>query len=353
MRNKNLILISECISAPFDEGLKNVLYNIIFCLRDQHEIVVVTDIANDTAGLEVEKLKLNKMFVNRGLRTLLNKHKPDIILYVPEASCTFNSFLRAKVLKFLHGRSKIALIGVQHRDYSPVQSSIISLFLRPDLLMIMGKADLGIFQKKKIRVDVLPPAVDCKKFSPASGKEKEQLRADFNIPSDKTVVLHVGHIKVNRNIEYLIEVQLLDNIQVVIVGSTSISIEEDLKKRLMSKGIIVIDEYIPDISQIYRMSDVYVFPVKSDLEAIDMPLSVLEAMACNLPVITTRFGALVDNFSEDTGFRYFNRTEELMELVELFKNNMGKEKIHNNKKVEPYTWNRFTDAVISACNELV
>ena len=57
------------------------------------------------------------------------------------------------------------------------------------------------------------------------------------------------------------------------------------------------------------MSDLYVFPVVNNTEAIDMPLSVLEAMSCSLPVISTRFGGLVDYFEEDTGFRYFNTTD--------------------------------------------
>ena len=42
-----------------------------------------------------------------------------------------------------------------------------------------------------------------------------------------------------------------------------------------------------DIASYYRAADCYVFPVLSGEGAIALPLSVLEAMACNLPVVST------------------------------------------------------------------
>ena len=37
------------------------------------------------------------------------------------------------------------------------------------------------------------------------------------------------------------------------------------------------------------------------MDAIEIPLSVLEAMATNLPIVTTDFGGLVDLFTEGEG----------------------------------------------------
>ncbi len=116
----------------------------------------------------------------------------------------------------------------------------------------------------------------------------------------------------------------------------------------MNADVKVIDEFTPDISRIYKMSDVYVFPVVSNTNAIDMPLSILEAMASNLPIVTTRFGGLPYYFKEDSGFRYFNSAEELVELV---KNMIGIETC-NNEKMEHFTWDKFTEEIIAACTEL-
>ena len=349
MRNKDIVLISECIAIPFDEGLKNVLYNIIQSIKNKYDTLVITKTVNQTSGLDVEKIKLNKLFLNKKLYVLLNKSFPKIILYIPEASYTFNSFLRAKILGLMCRMSKVIILGVQHREYSSLQSSLIKRYLKPDLLFLLSKSDKDLFCTMDFKVKVLPPAVDCSKFSPATKEEKERIRSEFNIPRNKKIVLHVGHIKVNRNIECLLEVQKMNEVQVVIVGSTSLLIENDLKERLLKGGIRVIDRYLPDISEIYKMSDMYVFPVVSNKEAIDMPLSVLEAMACNLPVITTRFGGLMDHFEDDDGFRYFSTIEELTQLIRSDRIT----EINNTEKVDRFTWNNFSNKVIESCNELI
>ena len=349
---KTILFISEALSAPFDEGMKNVAYSLHTQLAKKREALSVTNAGNKTDNLIILKLNLNKLFLNSELKKLIKSYSPDIILYLPDASITFNSFVRARVLKLMRRNSKVVMLGIQHREYSSVQTILIENFLRPDMLLLLGKKDENYFRQKGMEVNVLPPAVDNLRFNEAANIEKEKIRVEYDIPKDKKIVLHVGHIKVNRNIECLIEVQKIDDIQVVIVGSTSIVIESDLKSRLVKAGILVIDYYIPDISRIYKMADIYVFPVVSNKEAIDMPLSVLEAMATNLPVITTRFGGLIDNFDEDSGFRYFDTMEELIKLVKLVKetDSMG---VDNNKKIGSFTWHRFTNEIITFCEELV
>jgi len=346
---KKILFISEALSAPFDEGIKNVALSLHKHLRVKRDVLSVTKTENDTDNLKVTKIGLNKLFLNEKLRRLIKDYLPDVILYLPEASLTLNSFIRAKVLKLMNRSSRVGILGVQHREYTPLQDFILTNFLKPDLLFLLGKSDEDFFLKRGLKVKVLPPAVDGTKFHPAKTEEKEKIRIEYNIPNNKRVVLHVGHIKRNRNIECLSKLQAINDIQIIIVGSTAFSVEEELKQKMMKEGIRVIDEYIPDISKIYKMSDAYVFPVFSSRDAIDIPLSVLEAMACNLPVITTRFGGLVNFFKEDEGFRYFDNTDELVELVK----NIDVAKVSNTKKIEGFTWDRFIDEIINACEELV
>ena len=60
-------------------------------------------------------------------------------------------------------------------------------------------------------------------------------------------------------------------------------------------------EYITHLEEIYALSDCYVFPTTDRRYCVEMPLSVLEAMSCNLPMLTTRFGALPGVFEEASG----------------------------------------------------
>lgn len=345
---KKILLISEVISFPFDEGLKNIIYQLIKNFSVIGNILIVTKKGNNTDGLDVTKIKLNKLFLNNELRSLLESYSPNVILYIPEASCTFNSFIRAKILKLINRKSKVVMLAIQHREYSFLFRTLLH-FVRPDLLILLGKADKLFFEKKQIKVKVLPPAVDNERFHKVGIETKTFLRKKYGIPTNKTIVSHVGHIKISRNIKCLIDVQKMDNIQVIIVGSTSTHADSDLKNLLENQGIIVINSYLPDIQEIYQISDIYVFPVLEKYAAIEMPLSILEAMACNLPVITTRFGALVEYFKEEAGFRYFNTTEELIELI----NNIEKFEVNNDNKIKDFTWNKFVNETISTCRNLI
>lgn len=345
--SKKIILISEIISFPFDEGLKNMSYQLIENLNHKYNVHVVTNKGNNIKGFDVEKVSLNKLFINKKLMLILKKYFPEIILYIPEASCTFNSFIRAKILKLMHKRAKVVLLAAQRRKYLFSYNLLLN-FLRPDLLLVLSRAHKLYLEKKGMKIEVLPPPVDKKRFYPVENNIKLILKRKYGIPIDKVIVLHVGHIKRNRNIQCLIDVQEISDIQVVIVGSTTTNAEEKIKHKLDDQGIIIINNYISNIQEIYQLSDIYVFPVLRQNAAIEMPLSVLEAMACNLPVVTTRFGGLIDYFKEDLGFKYFDSTVELVELIKV----MDIKEVHNFKKLECFTWNYFANQVISACERL-
>lgn len=346
---KKILFISEALSAPFDEGIKNVAFSIQQQLEKKADLLSVTRKGNKTDNLKILQIGLNKLFLNNKLRKTVKSFSPNIIFYLPEASITFNSFMRAKSLKLMNRKSKVVILGVKSVYYSNSQRRLIVDFLRPDLLLLLGRFDDGFFQGKGLKVEVLPPAVDIFKFRPVSEGEKEKIRAELNIPVSKTVVSHVGHIRTTRNVESLIEVQKLDDVQVVVVGSTSTEKDNDVKDKLIKAGVRVLDYFIPDISKIYKMSDIYIFPVVDEIACIEMPLSVLEAMACNIPVITTKFGSLTDHFEEDAGFRYAETTEDMIRLIKAVKDREGIN-YHNSKKVEPFTWNKFADALLAACD---
>lgn len=347
---KRILLVSNALSAPFDEGKKNIALSLHKRLEEKKEVLSlsIADITNDTQTLKVDKFNLNRFFFSIKLRFFIRDYSPDIVIYVPDNSCTFGSFFRVKMLKLMTNKAKVVMMGAQHREYTRFQDKLIKNYFKPDLLLLLGRKDEEFYSKKGFMVKVLPPAVDCIRFSPATKEEKEKIRNEFKITIDKKVVLHVGHLNSNRNIESLLELQKISNVQVVIVGSTTTKTENNLKEKLVKDGIRVIDEFVSDISKVYKMSDVYIFPVFNNTAAIDMPLSVLEAMACNIPVLTTRFGGLVDYFEEDMGFRYFTDSKELAELVR----DVGKTEVNNNKKMELFTWDKFVDEIITICDEL-
>lgn len=109
------------------------------------------------------------------------------------------------------------------------------------------------------------------------------------------IAVHVGHLRRNRGLEGLIAVKarLGDRIEVVIVASPYFEPAEGLIEELSAAGIHIDRGFVAAIADVYRSADLYLFSVPPEAEgAIELPLSVLEAVACGLPVVSTRFGAL-------------------------------------------------------------
>jgi glycosyltransferase involved in cell wall biosynthesis len=101
---------------------------------------------------------------------------------------------------------------------------------------------------------------------------------------------------------------------VVLVASSSTPQEERVAATLRAAGVHLFTEYLPAIHELYQLADCYVFPVRSTDNAIELPLSVLEALACDLPVVTTRFGdlpALFDCPGRPPGFVFVDTPGEL------------------------------------------
>lgn len=151
----------------------------------------------------------------------------------------------------------------------------------------------GFPSHKIIRI---PNGVDTSLFSPLDGNDNR------NRPF---TICYVGRLVQEKGIETLLEAVCLaqkavHNIRAIIVGGGDL--EKNLRHRVVELGIkdrIVFTGEVADVLPYYRQADVFVLPSYSE----GMPLALLEAMACALPVITTPVGGITDIMQGfDTGF---------------------------------------------------
>jgi len=309
-----IFIIGEVIGNR-DEGMKNTSYSIYTELKK--------------IGYDVSALSPKKFFYPSFWREI-KKFNPEIVHYI--AGPSIISFIILKFLK-IYCRNVKTLMSVIHPKYL-LSKRIISI-LSPDLMLIQTYDMEELCKDIKCDFTFLPNGVDTKKFQPVNHDLKKRLREKFNVAHDKFVVLHVGNIRKGRNLSVFKKINHED-VEVIIVSSGTISKDETHYQELNQYGFRIIDEYIPNIDEMYNLADCYVFPTFKRHNCIEMPLSVMEAMSCNIPVISTKFGALPRVFEEGDGLIFANNEDEIINGITKLK--LRIEEIHVRDKILAYSW---------------
>lgn len=244
----------------------------------------------------------------------------------------------------LYNRNARTIVSATHPHLPPLTRGLVRMF-KPNLVLAQSHETERMFIRHGCRTAFWPLGVDTDRFKPVSPGVKLELRRRYGIDKDKFIVLHVGSVVRGRNISVLGEIQGSDN-QVIIVGSTSTIVHQDVLQPLRERNCLVWRSYFDNIEEVYWLSDCYVFPTRNPLSAIELPLSVLEAMACNLPVISTPFGALPRLFQPGEGLLFAESDRDFAELVRLVK--AGTIEVRTREKVMPYSW----DNVVARLEDL-
>ena len=294
---KRVCIISDDLSGVPDEGVKKFSVALADALGETHQVRLIS-VKGPSEAAGVTWIPAPRTFLSRSLRTEIVLHDPDVIIYAARGSATFFSFMRSRILKLYCRRAKVVLLGLQTRRHSSRQRWVIRR-LRPDLVCVQSAANREYLEGLGCLVDIVSSGVDTDTFHPVDPTMRRDLRARYGFDIDTPIVLHVGHLTSGRRIGVLAELAARRACQVVLVTSSSTVQEEALGEQLRDAGVTVMTEYQQHIEHLYQLADCYVFPVESTNNAIEAPLSVLEALACGLPVVTTRFGGLPAMFPVD------------------------------------------------------
>lgn len=171
--------------------------------------------------------------------------------------------------------------------YYPIEK-VCSYFT--DTLITINREDYALAQKKMKakRVEyVQGVGIDTKRFFDfeLSDEQKSQLRKGIDVPENARLLVSVGELNANKNHEVVLRALPLlkdKSIHYAIAGTGSKA--EYLKVLAKELGVeerFHLLGYQKDVVKLYKIADCFMHPSFRE----GLPVSVMEAMACGLPIV--------------------------------------------------------------------
>jgi glycosyltransferase involved in cell wall biosynthesis len=153
----------------------------------------------------------------------------------------------------------------------------------------------GIIRENRIKV--IPPLIDLSRFTPKGRLSNEDVREKLG----QYNLLYLGNLSKAKGLHILLEALRIvkrDFPSVKLLLGLDVAPSEFQKKLgKVIKALGLSENVIPlgiirDLPNVMANCDIFVVPFTSTYGPADCPLSILEAMACGLPVVATKIGGI-------------------------------------------------------------
>lgn len=212
-------------------------------------------------------------------------------------------FYRKRVLAKVAAAKQGTEAGSLKGKYSFLGQILIWMLKKVDcFIAISGEIKEGLLNDgyDRDKIVTIPNLIDPHAFYPSDKQSREQLLKDLGF-SDEIIVTFTGRLVEGKGIGVLLAawkkvVVDFNNICLFILGQGPF--EKPSKKLCQKLGIeenVRFIGLVNDVREYLAISDLFVFPSFHE----GFPNSVLEAMACGIPVISTKIGGVVDVIKDE------------------------------------------------------
>lgn len=336
---KKILLITRPISPPWDEASKNFAYFLAKNVKaveinlmtkhgvfldfpqtvSQHPVYTTAEIAE--FSLEQKLRSLFFQFFMRG------KFDINHYFFTPTRLNSFfiKNFLTSKKTK------SIQTIATLREDLW--SDSDIKNLLFGDLIITYSE-----YAKNKLNalgfqnVKRIYPGIDLEKYY-REPKNESTLKF-FNIKENEFIITYPGEYVRLGATDDIVKIlptlfKKIPNAKFVFANRVKNDKDAQKKAEIIEKfkadGIldkIVFTDTFSDMQKVYNMSDLVIFPVKNMQGKFDVPLVVIEAMACEKPIIISDLPILKEFSNEQNSvmMETGNNEDLLTKIIELSQN---------------------------------
>jgi len=289
-----------------------------------HDVRVITSASGSKPG----RSKLNGYELHRVRAWDYLEEKMGVVFPIYSPALIWQAYKAVKKVDIVHAHDAFyltslfaavwarvlrkPLIITQHVSFVPHPSKIVNLaqrivyasvgsfiWLSSEAIIVLNSRVREFLIGRGIdnpKIVFLPNGVDVDRFCPAYDGEKYILRRKYNLPEDRLLGLFVGRLVPKKGFAELLELEAIDNLELVFAGGDAPDGHVRNDHHFLG---CVNREHIPEV---FKMCDIFLLPSQGE----GFPVTVQEAMACGLPVITTA----------DPAYDVYRLDESLVKLVE-------------------------------------
>ena len=186
-------------------------------------------------------------------------------------------------------------------------------------LIVPSKKTYDMFKDKyqfEKEIHIVPTGIDIKRFKKINFKKEQilDLKKELGINKDDFVILFVGRIAKEKNIDLLLkgQVEILKkhkNVKLVIVGSgPDYEHYIEMSKELKIENNVIFTSSIPweEIPIYYQLADVFTTASNTETQG----LTLIEAMAGSIPVVCLKDQSFEDILLDGKNGKYFTSEKE-------------------------------------------
>lgn len=309
---KRVLLVSRSLTPPWDEASKNFARTLALN-STMSSIAVLNDGESAEFPPTVEQIPLYsrpRLDWRQRARLLgLRRRRDDFdVIHYLFTPTVVNAALFRNLLGGGTARSVQTIASLNGREYTPAQARRIVFADQVVTYSDFSKARLEALGVTN--VETIQPGIDLSAFARKS--PDAAMAESLGIHDRDFVLMYPGEYVRLGATDSLVAilpalVAAIPEVKLVFACRIKNQADEDKKRAVLdaiqAQGLgshVAFTDTVADMPALYNLADVILFPVENMTGKFDVPLAVVEAMACEKPVIVSDLPVLAEFTTEET-----------------------------------------------------